>query len=122
MSRGVLLAVLLMVLMWAVVWPVETELECKGKIPTPSGPAPARMVVDMKLPRWGLDMFGRSKGSFLVSMPGEVAVRYEVVDSFRGRIDVGREDGLGGTFNPATGQVALRIPQGSFSGTCQELY
>ena len=122
MYRGMLLAVLLLVLMWAIVWPVETELECKGKIPTPSGPAPATMYVDMKLPRWGLDMFGRPKGSLLVSMPGEVAVRYEVVDSFHGRIDVGREDGLGGTYTESTGQIALRIPQGSFSGTCQELH
>lgn len=122
MWRGMLLAVLLVVLMGFVVWPVESHLECNGKIPTAAGPAPATIIVEMKLPRWGLDMLGRSKGSLLLSMPGEVAVRYEVLDSFRGRLDIGRDDGLGGTYSTTSYQLAVRIPQGSFVGNCRELY
>lgn len=121
MRRGMLLAVLLVILMGVVVWPVETHLECNGKIPTVAGPAPATMLVELKLPRWGLDMLGRSKGSFVMTMPGEVAVRYQVVDSFRDRIDLARDDGLTGTLATSSQQLSLLIPQGSFKGTCRAL-
>lgn len=118
--RAAIVAVPLLLVSVAMMATSEIRLECSGRMSSKAGLRPATLQVRVEAHRWGLGALRKAKRAFWLEIPGELPLRYTILRDYGDilDLDLGDEQGLGGTFSSATRDIAVRTPQGLFVGAC----